>query len=46
MADLIYILVALAFFALCVGYVSFADRIIGRGEVEPSAHLDDTEVEA
>jgi hypothetical protein len=32
MADLAFILVALAFFALCVGYVRFCDRIITNGE--------------
>ncbi len=37
MADLVYILIAIAFFALCVGYVGFADRIIQRGETEPAA---------
>jgi hypothetical protein len=35
MADLVYILIATAFFALCVGYVGFADRISQRGEAEP-----------
>jgi hypothetical protein len=29
MADLIYIAIALAFFALCVLYVRWCDRIIG-----------------
>jgi hypothetical protein len=27
--DLVFILIAIAFFALCVGYVRLCDRIIG-----------------
>ena len=29
MADLVFILITVAFFALCVGYVRVCDRIIG-----------------
>jgi hypothetical protein len=34
MADLVFLLLALAFFALCAGYVQLCDRILGpdRGE--------------
>ena len=41
MADLVYILITIAFFALCVGYVGFADRIISRGEADPVAEPPD-----
>ncbi len=42
MADLVYILITIAFFALCVGYVGFADRIIQRGETDPVARTERT----
>ena len=29
MADLVFIVIVVAFFALCVGYVRLCDRIIG-----------------
>ena len=29
MADLLFVLIGVAFFALCVGYVRLCDRIIG-----------------
>lgn len=32
MADLVFILVVLAFFAACAAYVRFCERIIARGE--------------
>lgn len=32
MADLIFVLVAVAFFAVCVAYVRACDRLVGRDE--------------
>ena len=32
MADIVFVAIALAFFALCVLYVKWCDRIIGRDE--------------
>jgi hypothetical protein len=43
MADLVYILIAIAFFALCAGYVGFADRIIQRGDAEPAGQAAEPE---
>ena len=47
MADVIFVAVICAFFALCVVYVRWCDRIIGAevtsptgGGVEPDANLD------
>jgi hypothetical protein len=37
MADVVFVLVILAFFALCVLYVRFCDRIITSGEPAGSA---------
>ena len=42
MADLAYILIAIAFFALCAGYVGFADRIIERSDPEPAGQVAET----
>ena len=33
MADIVFVAIALAFFAICVLYVQWCDRIIGRDEV-------------
>lgn len=40
MADIIFIAVALAFFALCALYVRWCDRIIGPDVLEASASGD------
>ncbi|MGC2241905.1 MAG: potassium transporter Trk [Acidimicrobiia bacterium] len=41
MADIAFIAVTLAFFALCVGYVRGLDRIV-RGSEETSPETEDT----
>jgi hypothetical protein len=43
MADIIFIAVALAFFALCALYVSWCDRIIGPDVFEATPPLDVTD---
>jgi hypothetical protein len=40
MADLLFVVITIAFFVLCVGYVHVCDRIIG-----PDPRLPDTEAE-
>ena len=35
MADIIFVLVAVAFFGLCVLYVRACDRLVGGGEAPP-----------
>ena len=34
MADLLFVIITIAFFVLCVGYVRVCDRIIGPDPVE------------
>jgi hypothetical protein len=46
-ADVLFILITVAFFALCVGYVRVCDRIIGPDSPEAStaeARSDEAEV--
>lgn len=38
MADIVFIAVALAFFALCVAYVRGLDRIVRAGEEADAVH--------
>ena len=50
MGDLVFILITVAFFALCVGYVRVCDRIIGpdprvERTDEPAAATTDRELE-
>jgi hypothetical protein len=47
MADIVFIAVALAFFALCAVYVRWCDRIIGPdlAEVPRTTDADGTEIE-
>jgi hypothetical protein len=40
MADLIFVAVTVAFFAICVLYVRACDRIIGPDETVPAANED------
>jgi hypothetical protein len=35
-ADLLFVLITIAFFALCVGYVKVCDRIIGPDSSAPA----------
>ena len=48
MADVVFVVIILAFFALCVGYVKVCDRIIGPdpsgGEAAQAASADELEV--
>ncbi|MBV2365358.1 hypothetical protein ACFPZ0_19405 [Streptomonospora nanhaiensis] len=37
MADIVFVLVAVAFFALCVGYVRGCERIIGADPADSAA---------
>ena len=39
MADLVFLGLTAAFFALCVGYVSLCDRILGPDPEMPSASV-------
>ncbi len=43
MADIIFIAVALAFFALCAVYVRLCDRIIGPDVFEVARQLEESE---
>ncbi len=43
MADIVFVAIALAFFAICVLYVRWCDRIIGPDEVAPVRSGDDAE---
>lgn len=40
MRDVVYLLIVVAFFALCVGYVGLCDRIIGPDPADPSGPPD------
>ena len=40
MADLLFVVITIAFFVLCVGYVNLCDRIIG---TDPSPRADEAE---
>jgi len=42
MADLLFVVITIAFFVLCVGYVHVCDRIIGPDPRQP----DDTDTES
>jgi hypothetical protein len=44
MADIIFVALALAFFAVCVLYVQWCDRIIGPDEFESLGPVAETEV--
>ena len=44
MADLLFVVITIAFFAICVAYVRMCDRIIGPDPATPPAeHREDTE---
>ena len=43
MADLIFIAITLAFFALCVAYVKGLDRMVRATEASESAHETDAD---
>jgi hypothetical protein len=47
MADILFVLIAVAFFGLCVAYVQACDRLVRRGEEgsEPAPNLAPVEVE-
>ena len=44
MGDIIFITATLAFFAICVAYVNWCDRIIGPDEFG-GEHSDDTDID-
>jgi hypothetical protein len=47
MADLLFVVITIAFFLLCVGYVRVCDRIIGPDPAPPStAGREESEREA
>jgi hypothetical protein len=43
--DLVFVLIVLAFFALCVGYVRVCDRIIGPDGPAPEGRPEEAEEE-
>jgi hypothetical protein len=45
-ADVLFVVITIAFFVLCVGYVRVCDRIIGPDPVPPRAPAEDDEREA
>jgi hypothetical protein len=44
-ADVLFVVITIAFFVLCVGYVKVCDRIIGPDPVAPSEPTDESERE-
>jgi hypothetical protein len=44
MADVLFILITIVFFVLCVGYVAVCDRIIGPDETAPDTYGDEREL--
>jgi hypothetical protein len=45
-ADLLFVVITVAFFAICVAYVRVCDRIIGPDPAPPAAERRDDEREA
>ena len=43
MADVLFVVITIAFFVLCVGYVKVCDRIIGPDPAAPSEPVEGTE---
>jgi hypothetical protein len=44
-ADVLFVVITVAFFVLCVGYVKVCDRIIGPDPAAPSEAAEETERE-
>ena len=45
MADVLFVVITVAFFVLCIGYVKVCDRIIGPDPALPSETPDEAERE-
>jgi hypothetical protein len=43
MADVMFIVILIAFFGACVGFVRICDRVIGTDDVLSTAGVDDAE---
>jgi hypothetical protein len=46
MADLVFVVITIAFFVVCVGYVRLCDRIIGPDPADPGIADDERELVA